>query len=508
MRLTRVLGWLSVVGICLTAAVLAVRPLSGGETRPFTTMPGHAMTEVSSGRGSTVPPILDYLPDYYRHVKPILDANCVTCHVDGGIGPFRLTDYASARDHARSVYLATRARRMPPFPPGGDSPRFTHESHLTDEEIAILANWSWVNAPAGDAREAKVVAPRASESIRADVRLDIGRNFAPNAQLSDEYRCFILEPKLSGERFLSGYDIAPGNRKVVHHVLMYELPGNLKDEALQLERAENDGRGGYTCFGGPRVGSGLQPIGAWAPGSAGVKFPTGTGARLRDGSSLLVQVHYNLANGAAPDRTAINLELAPQGTKLKPLLNFGPVAPVEVACAGTTPSDPKDACSREAAYARVLQLNNSRGNQRRRDGRDLKTCNQPLEWFQHPVDVTRIETSCEYAVPARFTVYGVLGHMHYLGRSIKLEILHPDGSSHVLLDIPRWDFHWQGFYWLQEPVGVKAGDKLRIACVFDNSKANQPYLNGEQRQPRYRVWGEGTEEEMCLGYVQATLEGI
>jgi hypothetical protein len=432
----------------------------------------------------------------------------VTCHTDGGIAPFALDGFESASSVAKSLAAATRAGRMPPFPPGGESPKFTHELRLSSDEIAVISNWYWAGAPSGDLNNAKRAASRAFPTVRADLSLNIGRAFQPDARLSDEYRCFILETNLTTDRFIAGYDIVPGNRQVVHHVLVYELPENLLADARALERAETDARGGYTCFGGPRVGSGLQPIGAWAPGGAGVKFPPGTGAKLRARSKLVVQVHYNLANGAAADQTGVNLELAPEGAKLRALQNFAPVAPVEIACPGTTPSDATNPCSRQAAYARVLQLNNSRGNQRRMAGRDLEMCSRVLESYRDPVDVSRIATSCEYFSPARLTIFGLTGHMHYLGKSVKIEKLSPDGSKRVLLDIPRWDFHWQGFYWLQQPVTLERGDKVRISCVFDNSKANQPFLNGERREPRYVVWGEGTDEEMCLSYIQATVDGI
>jgi hypothetical protein len=505
MRLTRAMSWLALCGLGFTA-VLAVRAPLTGETRPEQIGHGHLLA-ISSG-GSTIPAVLEFTPTYAEHVKPILDANCVSCHTNGGIAPFALDTLDAARDSAKGIAAATRGRVMPPFPPAGESPKFLHETRLSDDEIAVLSNWYWSGAPAGDASKTRAATPRALPQVRADLNLDIGREFKPSNDLSDEYRCFILEPKLTGERFITGYDIVPGNRKVVHHVLVYELPESLLAEARGLERGEADGRGGYTCFGGPRVGSGLQPIGAWAPGGAGVLFPEGTGAKLRAGSKLVAQVHYNLANGAEPDRTAIKLSLAPEGAKLRALQNFSPVAPVEIACAGATPTDAKHPCSRAAAYERVLQLNNSRGNQRRMAGRDLEMCARTLDTYRDPVDVTRIATSCEYFSPARLTIYGLTGHMHYLGKSVKIELLRPDGSRRVLLDIPRWDFHWQGFYWLQQPASLQRGDKVRISCVFDNSKANQPFLGGERREPRYIVWGEGTGEEMCLSYIQATVDGI
>ena len=97
--------------------------------------------------------------------------------------------------------------------------------------------------------------------------------------------------------------------------------------------------------------------------------------------------------------------------------------------------------------------------------------------------------------------------MHYLGKNIKV-VINPDNPEKrkVLLEIPRWDFHWQGFYWLKEPITVNPGDTVRVSCSFDNSQKNQPYLNGEQQKPRYIVWGESTGEEMCLSFIQATIK--
>ncbi len=492
----------------LGAIGVALRSAGAGETRPMrpTSLHGAHMSLANPATSGKVPALLDYIPNYYQHVKPILEANCVSCHVKDGIAPFALTSFEDAKANHRQIYLDTRAQRMPPFPPNGESPKFKHELRISQEEIAILANWSWSGAPAGDSKKAVSAVSKVSRvNIRQDLKLSMPKVFMPNDKLSDEYRCFIVDPKLEGERFITGYDILPGNAAVVHHVLMFELENSLIPEAQKLEREEGDNRDGYTCFGGPRVANGLQPIGAWAPGSPAVKFPEGTGIRLKTGSQLLLQVHYNLANGSKPDQSAVKLEVAPIGTRLKAILNFAPTAPVELPCPGAYPSDPKNPCNREAAYDRVLALNNSSGNRNRKGGSVLRSCVRNLEQYINGSDATNIETVCEYPVPANLTLHGLAGHMHYLGKSIKLEINPNRANRTVLLDIPNWDFHWQGFYWFEKPVAVQPGDVFRITCVFDNSQANQPYLGGEQRKPKYLVWGEGTEEEMCLGYIQTTL---
>jgi hypothetical protein len=72
----------------------------------------------------------------------------------------------------------------------------------------------------------------------------------------------------------------------------------------------------------------------------------------------------------------------------------------------------------------------------------------------------------------------------------------------VLLDIPHWDFHWQGAYTLARPVEAKAGDVVRVTCRHDATKRH--HGEGVPRTPRYVLWGEGTTDEMCLGILQVT----
>ena len=503
-RALRLLAVLTFFGVAWAATPWL--PLRG-ETRPRN--PGIIQARASGWiTGSKIPPVLSYIPTYQRDVKPILERHCSSCHTDGGIGPFRLDDVKTVIEHADVVRHSVIDQRMPPWLAGGESPKFVGARGLSDDEIAIIANWSWAGAPEGVV-ESRVSSPKILSSFKPDLTLETGFDFVPDAKRSDEYRCFILDPKLTGDRFLSGYDILPGDRRVVHHVLIYELTPAAIAEAQGLEaqglEAQSDKRGGYTCFGGPRLSSQLELVGAWAPGSSATVFPVGTGARLRAGSRILMQVHYNLSLGAKPDRTRIALAFS-SDTNLKPLRNFAPSAPVELACKGPYTPDRSSGCSRESAYARVLALNNSGPNRRRQNGGMLLQCKRSLEEFTAGNLTGRSKTSCEYSVPVDLEVRGVAGHMHYLGSSIKLEFNHRDPKRRqVLLEIPRWDFHWQGFYWLEQPLQVRMGDTFRITCEFDNSPENQPWLDGKQRAARYTVWGEGTEEEMCLAYVQTTL---
>ena len=79
----------------------------------------------------------------YRDVAPIFRAKCASCHVLGGIAAFPLTSARDAAAHAREILIVTRSGRMPPWPPGKDSPAFVGQSKriLTTQEQETIARW-------------------------------------------------------------------------------------------------------------------------------------------------------------------------------------------------------------------------------------------------------------------------------------------------------------------------------------------------------------------------------
>ena len=60
-------------------------------------------------------------------------------------------------------------------------------------------------------------------------------------------------------------------------------------------------------------------------------------------------------------------------------------------------------------------------------------------------------------------------HMHLRGKSFRYELIRPDGTTEILLDVPRFDFGWQHRYTFAEPLLVKAGSRMRCTAVYDNS---------------------------------------
>ena len=131
----------------------------------------------------------------------------------------------------------------------------------------------------------------------------------------------------------------------------------------------------------------------------------------------------------------------------------------------------------------------------------------PDDRFHIPAGAPSYSHQATFALPGwvpPFTVHSVYPHMHLLGTSIAVSALFAKGGETTLVDIPHWDFHWQGGYELQKAVKLAPGDSVRVKCSWDNSAAHQPLLAGVKAQPRDVSWGEKTTDEMCLGFLYIT----
>jgi len=110
--------------------------------------------------------------------------------------------------------------------------------------------------------------------------------------------------------------------------------------------------------------------------------------------------------------------------------------------------------------------------------------------------------TCDQTVKRPVTVRAAAGHMHLLGRSIRIEVDPGTPRARTVLDIPVWDFDNQGARPVR-PVQLRRGDTVRVTCRHDQSLRDLlPAFRGQQE--RYVVWGEGTADEMCLGLLLVT----
>lgn len=384
-------------------------------------------------------------PTWSEHVAPILYSQCVSCHREGGIGPFSLLTYAQAAEMATSIGVETQARRMPPTvvnATGSCNEYRDDVRRLSNDQIEVIRRWVAAGHPEGDPARAPGAPAPAGALEGVDVRADIGVTYTPSSMTADDYRCFLVDPGNAQDRFITGYEVIPGDRRVVHHVILYSVPSENAQRAAEALDAQ-DQTPGYPCFGGPRV-NGSQPLALWAPGGGPTRFPARTGLRLTGGRKVVVQVHYNLANGVFPDRTVVNLQTA-ASVSVQGLL-----FPIVDASLRLQPR------MSEAVTSRDFPLTNLSGLQ-------------------------------------RIYVHGVAPHMHTLGRSLRVQTTDANRETRCVVDVPRWDFHWQGLYFYREPMVIELGEIANITCRYDTSSRNS-----------VTTWGEGTEDEMCLTYFYAT----
>ena len=315
---------------------------------------------------------------------------------------------------------------------------------------------------------------------------------APTGVGTDDYRCFLLDPELGSDAFITGLDVEPGNPEVVHHVILFRVPPAAVTAAEQQDAA--DPGQGWTCFGGTGVegsGFGLDDapwLGAWAPGGSEQVMARDLGVPLERGSRVVMQVHYNLLAGAQPDVSATRLRLADGDRDLAALETMLYPAPVELPCRPGRAAG--ELCGREAAMVDVLE----------RFGEDGQTGNL-LHLVCGPIDPGPRQ-SCDRQVTEPATIRATAGHMHLLGRSIRIDVNPGTPQAERVLDVPVWDFDDQGARPI-EPVALEPGDTVRVTCRHDQRLRDLlPAFEGQEE--RYVVWGDGTTDEMCLGMLLVT----
>ena len=257
----------------------------------------------------------------------------------------------------------------------------------------------------------------------------------PTGVGTDDYRCFLLDPKLAKDSYLTGTNVLPGNPDVVHHVILFKVPPQDVAKAEALDAAEDDE--GWTCFGGPGIDdfSNVDDapwLGAWAPGGRESVHRPGYGVSLAKGSQIVMQVHYNLLAGAEEDVSSTQLRLAPAAADLTSLHTMLLPGPVELPCRPAHDDGPL--CEREAAVADLKE---------RVGGRAGATADLLYFLCGGGPKAGNVQ-SCTRTLAEPMTIMGVAGHMHLLGRQIKIEVNPGTDRAQTVLDIPVWDFDDQG----------------------------------------------------------------
>jgi peroxiredoxin/cytochrome c553 len=395
---------------------------------------------------------------YHKDVLPILQKNCQECHRPDGAAPFALMNFRQAVNWAADIKAYTQSRRMPPWKIDAGLP-FQNERRLSDREIAVLADWADSGTPEGNNQDAPAPGKFAKgwRLGKPDLVLTLSEDFQIGPTGNDVFRCFVLPTNLTEDKFVQALEVKPGNPRLVHHALLFiDTAGKGRAlEQLQLKVLFKDPQGGNPLdkgsgyFGG--MGVGFLPagnLGGWAPGQLPRTLPEGIGVSLPKGSDVIIQMHYHRNGRLEKDKTAIGLYYSKQKV-IRPYQVEVLIGLFEAIPAGN-------------------------------------------EHF--------VVKGTSY-VTEDMILYDLLPHMHMVGKEIKVTMTPPDGQPTLLFHIKDWDFNWQETYIFEEPLQVKAGTRLDLEAVYDNSAKNP---NNPFQPPRTVIYGEQTFNEMCSVYLGGT----
>ncbi len=182
--------------------------------------------------GSATPPPVDTSnpdneepvagPTYHKDVAPILQQHCQSCHAPGQIAPFNLLTYEEAKAVDSLIVARTKDRSMPPWSTKETEecqPRFgwKHDPRLSDAEIATLEAWKNAGSPEGKASDAPPSEPPTGGKLtKIDLTVQPQKPFVASGD-KDQFICFVIDPKLTEDTYISGSQVVPGNLKVAHH---------------------------------------------------------------------------------------------------------------------------------------------------------------------------------------------------------------------------------------------------------------------------------------------------
>lgn len=384
-------------------------------------------------------------PNYAQDVAPILYKKCAVCHHAGEVTPFNLTSYADARSKAPTLAAAVESKYMPPWQAVSHG-QFLNERTLTPQQIETIQEWASAGAPEGDMRLAPAV-PRFTPGWLIGQPDFIGKPDQPyhiSAEGNDDYRCFVIHTDFPEGRYVTGVEVRPGNRRVVHHVLLY-----LDSNGVARKIQSKDGEPGYASFGGP----GFLPtgsLGGWAPGLQPQVLPPGHGFWLPKGTDIVIQVHYHKDGKPETDLTQVGLDFA---------------------------KAPIDKPVRWGSVHNVL--------------------------IRIPAGDSHFELTGKTEIRRAVTLLDVIPHMHLLGHDMTVTATFPDGHKQELIHVEPYDFNWQTRYSYRQPVDLPGGTVLNLVAHYDNSSNNPKNPNNP---PKTVTFGEQTTDEMCFAFFSYTFD--
>lgn len=381
--------------------------------------------------------------NYADDVAPILIEQCQSCHRDGGIAPWAMSNYQIVQGFAPMMKEAILSKQMPP---GQIDRKYAGviENHrtLSEREIETLVSWIDAGAPVdGDRDPLTETVYSTSEWVNGepDMIIEVPPQEIPAVGTMGPhaipYRYASVDLGLTEDKWLRGSEFLPSEPTVMHHMLnTVALPGERNMNLLGTS-------------GGAQEERNLANISAYVPGGTPEFYDENTGSLLRAGSIVNLQLHYTPDGTARTDRARIGLYFHDEGVV------------------------PEERMAGDCA------------------------CIFPDTWTNIPPFDPNFVQTAEITLENDINLHTFLPHMHFRGKSMRAVAYYPDGTSEELIDIPRYEYAWQLSYTWREPKFIPKGTRLFVEGAFDNSTDNPMNPDPSREVP----WGQMSEDEMFFG---------
>ena len=401
--------------------------------RSFVSIAALALTLSVAGRTYSD----DTAPTFNKDVALILFQNCSSCHRPDEVGPFSLLTYGDARKRAKQIARVTEKKDMPPWKPSVGHEVFQGARTLTDKQIRVLKAWADAGSPEGEAKDLppQPKFPEGWHLGEPDLILKVDKPFTIPAEGPDIYIHFVLPLDYKEDKYLKAVQVRPSNRRVAHHGVPI-----LDGGGTARKLAKKNGGDHYPNFGGP----GFLPRGflpGYAPGQTiHLVADDQAGMTLGKGTDIVLQMHYHPIGKEETDQPQIGLYFTHKKPKRNPNV--------------------------------IAMANND---------------------VYIPAGEKAFKRTDTYKVPADFEVKDIWGHMHMIGKELKVWAELPDGKAKGLLHIPDWDFNWQDTYKYKKSFVLPKGTVVKAEFTWDNTAENprNPF-----NPPRLIKHGEGSTDEM------------
>ncbi len=168
---------------------------------------------------------------YSNQISRLFQKHCVECHREGEIAPFALNEYEEVAGWAETIAEVVRDQRMPPWHADPQHGKFANDRSLTKEEKELIYTWVENGAPQGDPKnlpkpQTYVTGWKLPQKPDSVFYMD-DKPFTVPAQAGKrgvKYQYFTVDPGFTEDKWLKGAEALPGNRAVVHHILVFARP--------------------------------------------------------------------------------------------------------------------------------------------------------------------------------------------------------------------------------------------------------------------------------------------